>query len=81
MLSAMNIGLGVGYSTFSISVVLNSTPIHEKAMPVIVTNLDEQNPWLNTGDKSTLRPYEGELESDHLPSKLEQLFPDENQKY
>jgi hypothetical protein len=26
-------------------------------------------------------PQDGELESDQLPQKLEQLYPEENQKY
>ncbi len=56
-------------------------PIHEKAMPVILTDRGEQRLWLNEGDEAVLRPYEGELESDQLPDKLEQLYPEENQKY
>jgi putative SOS response-associated peptidase YedK len=56
-------------------------PIHEKAMPVILTDLEEQNRWLELGDEDLLRPYEGEMESDQLPDTLEKLFPDENRKY
>lgn len=56
-------------------------PIHEKAMPVILTSLDEQTQWLESGDESLLRPYQGELEFDQLPDTLEKLYPDENQKY
>ena len=56
-------------------------PIHEKAMPVILTDLDEQNLWLTEGDEALLRPYEGQMESDQLPDTLEKLFPEENHKY
>ncbi len=56
-------------------------PIHPKAMPVILTSLDEQRAWLENGDESVLRPYEGNLESDQLTKKLEQLYPEENKKY
>ena len=56
-------------------------PIHEKAMPVILTDRAEQRLWLTTGDEAVLRPYEGEMEFDQLPDKLEQLYPEENQKY
>lgn len=56
-------------------------PIHEKAMPVILSDIDEQKLWLTEGDEGLLRPYEGEMEFDQLPDTLEHLFPDENQKY
>lgn len=56
-------------------------PLHEKAMPVILTSTDEQNRWLEDGDEDLLRPYEGELEADQLAQKLEQLYPGENKKY
>lgn len=56
-------------------------PIHEKAMPVILGSMDEQHAWLEQGDESVLRPYEGVLESVELPEKLEQLYPEENRKY
>lgn len=50
-------------------------------MPVILTDLDEQNRWLELGDEDLLRPYEGEMEFDQLPDTLEKLFPAENRKY
>lgn len=50
-------------------------------MPVIFTNLDEQNLWLTEGDEELLRPYQGQMESDQLPETLEKLYPDENHKY
>ncbi len=56
-------------------------PIHEKAMPVILTDIDEQKLWLMEGDEALLRPYEGEMESDQLPDTLERMYPEENQKY
>ena len=56
-------------------------PIHKKAMPVILTNIDEQKLWLMEGDEALLRPYEGEMESDQLPDTLEHVYRDENQKY
>ncbi|MGB7201563.1 MAG: SOS response-associated peptidase family protein [Pyrinomonadaceae bacterium] len=56
-------------------------PIHEKAMPVILNTIDEQRAWLETGDESLLRPYEGEMEFDQLNDTLEHLYPDENRKF
>jgi len=56
-------------------------PIHPKAMPVILSSLDEQKLWLTEGDEALLRPYEGEMESIQLPDTLEHLYPDENKKY
>lgn len=56
-------------------------PLHEKAMPVILTDLDEQKLWLTEGDEELLRPYEGKMEFDQLTDTLEQLYPDENRKY
>lgn len=56
-------------------------PIHEKAMPVILADIDDQKRWLETGNESLLKPYQGELESDQLSEKLEQLYPEENRKY
>lgn len=53
-------------------------PIHEKAMPVILNTKDEQRLWLNEGDESVLRPYNGEMEFDQLPDTLERLYPEEN---
>jgi putative SOS response-associated peptidase YedK len=78
--------LEAGKTKFSFTVFTTAAndfmlPIHEKAMPVILTDLAEQNAWLENGDESVLRPYEGELESDQLPEKLEQIFPEENRKY
>ena len=49
-------------------------PIHEKAMPVILTDRDEQRLWLTTGDEAVLRPYRGEMEFDQLPDKLDQKY-------
>ena len=56
-------------------------PIHEKAMPVILSNIDEQKLWLMEGDEALLRPYEGEMEFDQLPDTLEHLYAEENRKY
>jgi putative SOS response-associated peptidase YedK len=56
-------------------------PLHEKAMPVILADKDEQNLWLTEGDEELLRPFEGEMEFDKLPDTLEKLYPEENQKY
>lgn len=56
-------------------------PLHEKAMPVILTSLDEQKLWLTEGDEELLRPYEGEMEYDQLPDTLEKIYTDENRKY
>ncbi len=56
-------------------------PIHEKAMPVILSNLDEQKRWLEDGDESVLRPFEGRMESVQLADTLEHLYPEENKKY
>lgn len=38
------------------------------AMPVILTNIDEQKLWLMEGDEAMLRPYESEMEFDQLPT-------------
>jgi putative SOS response-associated peptidase YedK len=56
-------------------------PIHEKAMPVILSDIDEQKLWLEEGDEALLRPYEGEMELEQLTDTLEHLYPEENQKY
>jgi putative SOS response-associated peptidase YedK len=56
-------------------------PLHEKAMPVILSDIDEQKLWLMEGDGAVLRPYEGTMEYEQLPDTLEHLYPDENQKY
>lgn len=56
-------------------------PIHEKAMPVILSDIGEQKLWLTEGDEALLRPYEGEMEFDQLPDTLEHLYPEENRKY
>lgn len=56
-------------------------PIHPKAMPVILTSLDEQKLWLMEGDEELLRPYEGKMEVDQLTDTLEHLYPREDQKY
>ena len=56
-------------------------PIHEKAMPVILNSIEEQERWLQDGDESLLRPFEGEMEVDQLSDTLEHVFPEENQKY
>jgi len=56
-------------------------PIHEKAMPVILTDLDQQKLWLEEGNEELLRPFEGEMEFNQLSDTLERLYPDENQKY
>lgn len=56
-------------------------PIHEKAMPVILSTLEEQKLWLYDGDEALLRPYEGEMESEQMPDTLEKMYPEENRKY
>lgn len=56
-------------------------PIHEKAMPVILSNIDEQKLWLMEGTEDLLRPYEGEMEFVELGDTFEHLYPEENQKY
>ena len=56
-------------------------PLHEKAMPVILSSVDEQKLWLMEGDEELLRPYEGPMEVAQLPDTLEHLYPEENQKY
>lgn len=56
-------------------------PIHEKAMPVILSTIEEQKLWLYEGDEALLRPYEGEMESEQMPDTLEKLYPHENRKY
>jgi len=56
-------------------------PIHEKAMPVVLSDKDEQKLWLMDGDEDLLRPYEGSMESTTLAETLEKLYPEENQKY
>ena len=56
-------------------------PLHEKAMPVILSSVDEQKLWLMEGDVDLLRPYEGEMEFEQVPDTLEHLYPEENRKY
>jgi len=56
-------------------------PLHNKAMPVILANIDEQKLWLMEGDEELLRPYEGEMEYDQLSDTLEHIYPEENRKY
>ena len=53
-------------------------PIHEKAMPVILADIDSQERWLTEGDESVLRPFEGNMTFTQLDSTLEKLYPDEN---
>lgn len=55
-------------------------PIHEKAMPVILTNIDEQKLWLTEGDEALLRPYEGEMEFDQFLDTLEHLTPKRSER-
>lgn len=52
-------------------------PFHEKAMPVILSGVDEQKLWLIEGDEELLRPFEGEMQFDQLPDTLEHLYPEE----
>ena len=68
------------FTTFTTDANEFMKPIHEKAMPVILSDIDEQKLWLTAGDEALLRPYEGEMEFDQLPDTLEHLFPDENKK-
>lgn len=56
-------------------------PIHEKAMPVILNTIEDQQRWLNDGDESLLRPYDGEMEVEELHETLEVKYPEENRKY
>jgi putative SOS response-associated peptidase YedK len=56
-------------------------PLHEKAMPVILTSIEEQKLWLMEGDEEVLRPYEGSMEFEKLHEPLEKLYPEENQRY
>lgn len=56
-------------------------PIHEKAMPVILSDIKEQSRWLEDGDETVLRPYVGEMEFDQLTDTLEHLYPEENRKF
>ena len=69
------------FTTFTCDANEFMRPIHEKAMPVILTDLDEQKLWLMEGDEELLRPYEGDMEVEQLPDTLEHLYPEENQKY
>lgn len=69
------------FTTFTTAANDFMKPLHEKAMPVILADMNEQRAWLETGEDALLRPYEGELESEQLPEKLEELFPEENRKY
>jgi putative SOS response-associated peptidase YedK len=52
-------------------------PIHEKAMPVILSTPEEQERWLRDGDEGLLRPYRDEMEFDQLADTLERLHPEE----
>ena len=56
-------------------------PLHEKAMPVILNSIEDQNRWLEDGDESILKPFQGELEFEQLPDTLEHLYPEESKKY
>lgn len=56
-------------------------PLREKAMPVILSSLEEQKLWLLEGDEELLGPYEAEMEFEQLPDTQEKLHPEENQKY
>lgn len=56
-------------------------PIHEKAMPVILDNVDDQYRWLIDGDESLLVPYKGAMELEGLDDTLEKTYPEENRKY
>lgn len=56
-------------------------PIHEKAMPVILDSIEQQEQWLHEGDESLLKPFEGAMEFDQLGDTLEHIFPEENQKF
>lgn len=69
------------FTTFTTNPNEFMKPIHEKAMPVILADIDEQKLWLQDGDEELLRPFEGEMESVALPDTLEHLYPNENRKY
>lgn len=69
------------FATFTTDANEFMKPIHEKAMPVILTDPDAQKLWLLEGDEALLRPYDGEMEVSQLPDTLENLCPEENQKY
>lgn len=69
------------FTTFTTDANDFMKPIHEKAMPVILANVDTQKRWLEDGDESLLRPFAGEMEVTELPDTLERLYPEENRKY
>ncbi len=52
-------------------------PFHPEAMPVILDSPERHKLWLLEGDRSILVPYEGEMESETLPDKIEKVFPEE----
>ncbi len=52
-------------------------PIHPKAMPVILGSPDTHKRWLIEGDRSLLAPFDGEMEADQLPDKIENVYPED----
>lgn len=56
-------------------------PIHEKAMPVILSTIEDQERWLSDGDESILRPYSGEMEVESFQETLEDKYSVENKRY
>lgn len=53
-------------------------PIHPKAMPVILDDVDEQKLWLMEGDRELLTQYKGEMIAEELSDTLENLYPKED---
>ena len=51
-------------------------PFHPDAMPVILDSPELHKLWLLEGDRSILVPYEGEMESETLPDKIEKVYPE-----
>ena len=51
-------------------------PFHPDAMPVILDSPELHKLWLLEGDRHTLVPYEGEMESETLPDKIEKVYPE-----
>jgi putative SOS response-associated peptidase YedK len=49
---------------------------HPDAMPIILDTPELHKLWLLEGDRSILVPYEGEMESETLPDKIEKIYPE-----
>lgn len=66
------------FATFTVEPNPFMESIHPKAMPVILTSIEQQKLWLLDGDRDLLVPYAGELIAEEMPETLESLYPDEN---